>query len=113
MIALLILYPALPAVQLVGADLVQAVPLVLSAAVSNILISRLDSRIAVPLTLGWVPGCMFGAKIAPLMRGSYIRRGIVVVLVVSGLALLEKAGWLVLGAGDDHSHRRPLPSSVS
>src|SRR5438045_7328630 len=104
MITLLLLYPALPAVQLVGTDLMQAVPLVLSAAVSNILINGLDGRIAVTLTLGSVSGCIFGAKIAPLMRGSYIRRGIVVVLVMSGLALLEKAGWLVLGAGDDHAH---------
>jgi uncharacterized protein len=104
MISLLMLYPALPAVQLVGTDLMQAVPLVLSAAISNILVNGLDWKIAVPLTLGSVPGCMFGAKIAPLMRGSYIRRGIVVVLVMSGLALLEKAGWLVLGTGDDHSH---------
>jgi len=108
MISLLMLYPALPAVQLVGTDLMQAVPLVLSAAVSNILVNGLDWRIAVPLTLGSVPGCMFGAKIAPLMRGSYIRRGIVVVLVMSGLALLEKARWLVLGAGDDHSHPKTI-----
>ena len=108
MITLLLLYPALPAVQLVGTDLMQAVPLVLSAAVSNILVNGLDWRIAVPLTLGSVPGCMFGAKIAPLMRGSYIRRGIVVVLVMSGLALLEKAGWLVLGAGDDHAHPKTI-----
>ena len=42
------------------------------------------------------------------MRGSYIRRGIVVVLVMSGLALLEKAGWLVLGAGDDHAHPKTI-----
>ena len=108
MITLLMLYPALPAVQLVGTDLMQAVPLVLSAAISNILVNGLDWKIAVPLTLGSVPGCMFGAKIAPLMRGSYIRRGIVVVLVMSGLALLEKAGWLVLGAGDDHSHPKTI-----
>lgn len=104
MITLLLLYPALPAVQLVGTDLMQAVPLVLSAAVSNILVNGLDWKIAIPLTLGSVPGCMFGAKIAPLMRASYIRRGIVVVLVMSGLALLEKAGWLVLGPGANHSH---------
>ncbi|MGC2714249.1 MAG: sulfite exporter TauE/SafE family protein [Pseudolabrys sp.] len=108
MITLLMLYPALPAVQLVGTDLMQAVPLVLSAAISNILVNGLDWKIAVPLTLGSVPGCMFGAKIAPLMRGSYIRRGIVVVLVMSGLALLEKAGWLVLGAGDDRSHPKTI-----
>jgi len=27
---------------------------------------------------------------------------------MSGLALLEKAGWLVLGTGDDHSHPKTI-----
>src|SRR5438477_53331 len=73
MIALLILYPAMPAFRLVGTDLVQAVPLVLSAAISNILVNGLNYSIAIPLTIGSVPGCMIGAKIAPMMRASYIR----------------------------------------
>jgi uncharacterized membrane protein YfcA len=108
MITLLMLYPALPAVQLVGTDLLQAVPLVLSAAISNILVNGLDWSIAIPLTLGSVPGCMIGAKIAPRIRASYVRRGIVVVLTMSGLALLEKAGWMRLGMGDDHSHPKTI-----
>jgi len=107
MITLLMLYPALPAVQLVGTDLLQAVPLVLSAAISNILVNGLDLSIAIPLTLGSVPGCMIGAKIAPRMRASYVRRGIVVVLTMSGLALLEKAGWVRLGRGD-YSHPKTI-----
>ncbi len=104
MIALLMLYPTLSAVKLVGTDLVQAVPLVLSAAVSNILVHGLDWAIVIPLTLGSVPGCMIGAKIAPYIRASYIRRGIVVVLTMSGLALLDKAGWTPFGSGDDQTH---------
>jgi uncharacterized protein len=108
MITLLMLYPTLPAVQLVGTDLVQAVPLVLSAAVANILLNGLDWTIALPLTLGSVPGCLIGAKIAPLMRGSYIRRGIIAVLAMSGLALLEKAHWLTLGSDADHSHPKTI-----
>src|SRR5438552_9866962 len=108
MITLLMLYPALPAVQLVGTDLVQAVPLVLAGAVSNILVNGLDWSIAIPLTLGSLPGCMIGAKIAPRMRASYIRRGIVVVLTIAGLALLEKAGWVRLGTGDDYSHPKTI-----
>ena len=39
MVALLLLYPTLSAVRLVGTDLVQAVPLVLSAAISHVLVS--------------------------------------------------------------------------
>ena len=39
MVALLMLYPGLSAVQLVGTDLVQAVPLVLAAAIANIIVT--------------------------------------------------------------------------
>ncbi|MGI8576560.1 MAG: sulfite exporter TauE/SafE family protein [Nocardioidaceae bacterium] len=104
MIAMLMLYPTLSAVKLVGTDLVQAVPLVLSAAVANILTHGLDWSIVIPLTLGSVPGCIIGAKIAPRVPASVIRRGIVVVLTMSGLALLDKAGWAPLGAGDNQTH---------
>jgi len=52
MITLLMLYPALPAVQLVGIVLLQAVPIVFSAEISNILVNGLDWSIEIPLTLG-------------------------------------------------------------
>ncbi|MGL5825641.1 MAG: sulfite exporter TauE/SafE family protein, partial [Nocardioides sp.] len=55
MIALLMLYPTLSAVRLVGTDLVQAVPLVLAAAISNISLHGLDWSILVPLVIGSVP----------------------------------------------------------
>ena len=104
MVSLLILYPMLSAVRLVGTDLVQAVPLVLAAAVSNILVNGLDWSILVPLLIGSVPGTIVGSLIAPRVRQSYIRRGIVVVLTMSGVALLDKAGWAPLGAGEDETH---------
>ena len=97
MIALLMLYPGLSAVKLVGTDLVQAVPLVLAAAIANIAIHGLDWEITLPLIAGSVPGTLIGARIAPRVPQSYIRRGIVVVLTMSGVALLDKAGWAPLG----------------
>jgi uncharacterized membrane protein YfcA len=102
MIALLMLYPGLSAVKLVGTDLVQAVPLVLAAAISNIAIHGLDWGIALPLIVGSVPGTLIGARIAPRVPQSYIRRGIVVVLTMSGVALLDKAGWAPLGKEETH-----------
>jgi uncharacterized membrane protein YfcA len=104
MIALLMLYPGLSAVKLVGTDLVQAVPLVLAAAVSNIVINGLDWGLLIPLVLGSVPGTILGARIAPRVPQSVIRRGIVIVLTMSGVALLDKAGWAPLGAGEDETH---------
>ncbi len=104
MIALLMLYPGLSAVKLVGTDLVQAVPLVMAAAISNIALHGLDWAILVPLVLGSVPGTILGSMVAPRVPQSIIRRGIVVVLTMSGVALLDKAGWAPLGAGEHETH---------
>jgi uncharacterized protein len=102
MIALLMLYPGLSAVKLVGTDLVQAVPLVLAAAISNIAINGLDWSILIPLVLGSTPGTMIGSRIAPRVPQSIIRRGIVIVLTMSGVALLDKSGWAPLGKDETH-----------
>lgn len=104
MVALLMLYPGLSAVRLVGTDLVQAVPLVLSAAIANIIATGLDWGILVPLVIGSLPGSMLGSRLAPAVPQSIIRRGIVIVLTMSGVALLDKAGWGPLGAGEDQTH---------
>jgi uncharacterized membrane protein YfcA len=104
MISLVMLYPGLSALRLVGTDLVQAVPLVLAAAISNIALNGLDWHILVPLVIGSLPGTVLGSRIAPRVPQSYIRRGIVIVLTMSGLALLDKAGWAPLGAGDNQTH---------
>jgi uncharacterized membrane protein YfcA len=104
MIALLMLYPTMSAVKLVGTDLVQAVPLVLSAAISNIITNGLDWNLTIPLIIGSVPGTLIGARIAPRVPSSIIRRGIVIVLTMSGIALLDKAQWAPLGAGKEDTH---------
>jgi hypothetical protein len=104
MIALLMLYPTLSAVKLVGTDLVQAVPLVLAAAIANIAVHGLDWDLLIPLVIGSVPGTILGAKMAPRVPASIIRRGIVVVLTVSGVALLDKSGWAPLGADEDETY---------
>jgi uncharacterized membrane protein YfcA len=102
MIALVMLYPGLSPLRLVGTDLVQAVPLVLAAAISNIQLNGLEWDIVIPLIVGSVPGTLLGSHVAPRVPQSLIRRGIVVVLTMSGLALLDKAGWRPLGKDSTH-----------
>jgi len=101
MVALLLLYPTLSAIRLVGTDLVQAVPLVLSAAVSHVLVSGVDWAVLIPLILGGTPGTFLGARLANWVSQSIIRRGIVIVLTLTGLKLLgvppEVVG--IVGAG--------------
>lgn len=104
MVVLLILYPTLSPLKLVGTDLVQAVPLVLAAAISNISVHGLEWSITLPLILGSVPGTLIGARFAAKVPQSVIRRGIVIVLTMSGIALLDKAGWAPLGSRADQTH---------
>jgi uncharacterized membrane protein YfcA len=88
MVALLLLYPTLSAVRLVGTDLVQAVPLVLSAAISHVFVTGIDWAVLIPLVLGGTPGTFLGARLANWVSQSVVRRGIVIVLTLTGLTLL-------------------------
>jgi hypothetical protein len=101
MVALLLLYPTLSAVKLVGTDLVQAVPLVLSAAISHVLVSGVEWDVLIPLIVGGTPGTFLGARLANWVSQSVIRRGIVIVLTLTGLRMLGLAPELVgiVGAG--------------
>lgn len=101
MVALLLLYPTLSAVKLVGTDLVQAVPLVLAAAVGHVLTEGVDLWILVPLIVGGTPGTFLGARMARWVSQSVIRRGIVIVLTLTGLKMLGvPPQWVgIIGAG--------------
>ncbi len=60
-IALLLLYPGLKTGQLVGTDLVQAVPLVASAALAHIMFGDFQLQITTSLLIGSIPGVYIGA----------------------------------------------------
>jgi uncharacterized membrane protein YfcA len=101
MVALLLLYPTLSAVKLVGTDLVQAVPLVLAAAIGHVATSGVDVGVLVPLIIGGTPGTFLGARAAAWVGQSVIRRGIVIVLSLTGLKMLGVSPtWVgIIGAG--------------
>ena len=101
MVALLLLYPTLSAVRLVGTDLVQAVPLVMSAAISHVLVSGVEWAVLIPLIVGGSPGTFLGARLANWVSQSVIRRGIVIVLSLTGLTMLGVPPEVVgaIGAG--------------
>lgn len=101
MVALLLLYPTLSAHRLVGTDLVQAVPLVLAAAIGHVLTEGITWAILIPLILGGTPGTFLGAKLSAWVSQSVIRRGIVIVLTLTGLKMLGVSPeWVgIIGAG--------------
>ncbi len=88
-VALLLLYPKLTANQLVGTDLLQAVPLVLSAALGHLLFGDFQLDVTTSLLLGSVPGVYLGAHLSSRAPGGLIRRALAFVLLASGLKLLD------------------------
>jgi uncharacterized membrane protein YfcA len=101
MVTLLLLYPTMSAVKLVGTDLVQAVPLVLSAAIGHVVTEGVTWAVLIPLILGGSPGTWLGARLSSWVSQSVIRRGIVIVLALTGLKMLGVAPeWVgIIGAG--------------
>lgn len=101
-IGLMMLYAGLKASQLVGTDLVQAVPLVVSAAIAHAFFGELDLAISIPLIIGSVPGAYLGAQLSTRLPGGLVRRALAFVLLASGLKLLnvsnELTGAILLAA---------------
>ena len=100
-IALMLLYPLLKASQLVGTDLVQAVPLVLSAAVAHLLFGAVDWSVTLPIIIGSIPGAYIGARLAVHIAGGVVRRVFALVLVASGIKMFGASNaltlWVVAG----------------
>ncbi|MDP9865000.1 MULTISPECIES: sulfite exporter TauE/SafE family protein [Streptosporangium] len=101
-VALLALYPALKANQLVGTDLVQAVPLVVSAALGHLLFGDFQLDVTASLLAGSIPGVYLGARISAWAPGGVIRALLAVVLLASALKLLGVGNtatlWILAGA---------------
>jgi uncharacterized membrane protein YfcA len=88
-IALMALYPTLKASELVGTDLVQAVPLVASAAIGHLLFGDFHMDITTSLLLGCIPGVWVGAHLSARAPGGLVRRALAFVLLASALKLLN------------------------
>lgn len=89
MIALLLLHPGMSARRLVGTDLVQAVPLVVAAAIGHVVVTGVDWAVLLPLVAGGAPGTFLGARLAAWVPSQAVKRGIVIVLTLTGLSLLR------------------------
>jgi uncharacterized protein len=87
-IALMALYPSLKASELVGTDLVQAVPLVASAALGHILFGDFRLGLTTSMLVGCVPGVWVGAHLSARAPGGLVRRALAFVLLASALKLL-------------------------
>lgn len=97
-VLLLLLYPRLKPSQLVGTDLVQAIPLVASASLGHALFGSVSLGITGSVLVGAIPGTFIGAQISSRAPGGIIRRALAVLLMASGLKLVGVATEIVLAA---------------
>jgi uncharacterized membrane protein YfcA len=95
-VALMLLYPTLSARELVGTDLVQAVPLVLAAAFGHLLWGEFELGLTSSLLIGSIPGVIIGAQISSRAPDHFIRPVLVMVLALTGLKLLDVSNAVLL-----------------
>jgi uncharacterized membrane protein YfcA len=90
-ILLLMLYPKLRLSELVGTDLVQAIPLVASAALGHALFGDFQLALTASILIGSVPGVFIGAQLSSRAKDSLIRPALILVLLASSLKLLDSS----------------------
>ena len=88
-VCLMLLYPSMRAGQLVGTDLVQAVPLVSSAAIAHIIVGDFELGLTASILIGAIPAVYFGARVSSIAPDWLIRPALVLVLLASALKLLN------------------------
>lgn len=100
LVLLMWLYPRMSGSELVGTDLVQAVPLVLAAGIGHLFFGQIDWWLTASIVLGTVPGIYLGARFSAKAKDSVVRPIIASVLVALGLKLFGASNWaMLLSAG--------------
>jgi uncharacterized membrane protein YfcA len=95
-ILLLMLYPRLRLAELVGTDLVQAVPLVTSAAIGHLLFGSFDLSLTGSILIGSIPAVYLGAHFSSRAPDHVIRPALIVVLLLSSLKLLGASDGVMI-----------------
>ncbi len=88
MTALLMLYPKLPSVRLIGSDIAHAVPLTLLAGFGHWLLGDVDFALVGTLLCGSVPGVIVGSLVSFRTPDVVLRITLAAVLFVSALKLM-------------------------
>lgn len=94
-VMLMLVYPRLRANDLVGTDLVQAIPLTGAAALGHFIAGDVRLALAGSLLLGAIPAIYVGAKLSTNVPGSVLKWILAVLLLGSGLQLWGLSTLLV------------------
>jgi hypothetical protein len=88
--ALILLYPQLPTVRIVGSDIAHAVPLTFLAGMGYFFLGKVDPNMLLALLIGSIPGIIAGSFLAPKMPEQALRVVLAVVLTLVGWQLVTK-----------------------
>jgi len=103
-VALTLVYPRLSSREMVGTDLVQAIPLVAAAALGHAIFGNPKIDLIASVLIGAIPAVMIGAHLSSRASDRYIRPILCATLTISALKLFEPSKnafnglILVLGA---------------
>lgn len=87
-VMLMLVYPRLTSAELVGTDLVQAIPLVGSAALGHLLFGDVQLDLTTSLLVGALPGIWIGAHVSAHAADAIVRPVLFLVLAATGLKLV-------------------------
>jgi uncharacterized protein len=91
-VALILLFRLTPH-RMVGTDIFHAAILLWAAALAHLAFANIDFGLAGNLLVGSVPGIWIGSGLSARMPVTALRTALACVLVASGVALSNKAGW--------------------
>lgn len=82
--ALLLLFPALATVRIVGSDIAHAVPITLIAGLGHAALGNVDYPLLASLLVGSLPGILVGAHLAARIPEGLLRHSLAAVLLLAG-----------------------------
>jgi uncharacterized membrane protein YfcA len=86
--ALLLLFPALATVRIVGTDIAHAVPITLVAGAGHALLGNVNWTLLASLLVGSLPGIWLGSQLAARLPERVVRHSLVAVLLFAGTKLV-------------------------
>ena len=87
-VALLFLYPRMPAVKVVGTDIVHAVPLTALAGMGHMALGTVDLVLLGSLLLGSLPGIYIGSHMSAKVPEKVLRPVLATMLLIIGIKMV-------------------------
>lgn len=97
-VILLLLYPRLPAISVVGTDLAHAVPLTAIAGIGHLSLGTVDVHMLGYLLMGSIPGIYLGTRIGFRLPDHVLRPVIAAVLILIAAGLFSKTAFAAMQA---------------